>query len=112
MLCCSSKGVLSVDTTFNLCDSWVTDTCYYNKWLVNSDGHNPVFSGPTLIHFQKDSSIFGRFLLEMCAHNPKIRDLRSIGTDQEIANFNGFSSILPNLNLLFYCYAYITWIKE
>ena len=54
---------------------------------MNSDGHNPVFSGPTLIHFQKDSSIFGRFLLEMCAHNTNIRDLRIIGTDQEIANF-------------------------
>ena len=34
----------------------------------------------------------------MCAHNPKIRDLRTIGTDQEMAIFNGFSSTLPNLN--------------
>ena len=35
---------------------------------------------------------------------PKIRDLRTIGTDQEMAIFNGFSSILPNLNLLLYVY--------
>ena len=40
----------------------------------------------------------------MCAHNPKIRDLRTIGTDQEMAIFNGFSSILPNLNLLLCVY--------
>ena len=60
---------------------------------------NPVFLGPILIHFQKDSPIFRRFLLEMCVHNPKIRDLRTIGTDQEMTVFNGFSSILPNLNL-------------
>ena len=71
---------------------------------MNFDGRNPVFLGLTLIHFQKDSPIFRRFLLEMCAHNPKIRDLRTIGTDQEMAIFNGFSSILPNLNLLLCVY--------
>ena len=100
LFCCDNNGVLSVNTPFNLCVSWFTYTCYYNKSWVNSDGHNPVFLGPTLIHFQKDPSIFRRLLLEMCAHNPKIRDLRTIGTDQEMAIFNGFSSILPNLNLL------------
>ena len=104
LFCCDNNGVISVDTTFNSRDSLVTDTCYYNKRLVNSDGHNPVFLGPTLIHFQKDSSIFRRFLLEMCAHNPKIRDLRTIGRDQEMAIFNGFSSILQNLNLLLCVY--------
>ena len=104
LFCCDNNGVLSVDTTFNLCDSWVTDTCYYNKSLVNSDGHNPVFLSPTQIHFQKDSSIFRRFLLEMFAHNPKIRDLRIIGTDQEMAIFNGFSSSLLNLHLLLCVY--------
>ena len=104
LFCCDNNGVISVDTTFNRRDSWVTDTCYYNKRLVNSDGHSPVFLGPTLIHFQKDSSIFRRFLLEMCAHNPKIRDLRTIGRDQEMAIFNGFSSILQNLNLLLCVY--------
>ena len=94
LFCSDNNGVLSVDATFNLCDSWVTDTCYYNKRLVNSDVHNPVFLGQTLIHFQKDSSIFSWFLLEICAHNPYIRDLRTIGTDQEMAIFRGFSSIL------------------
>ena len=42
LFCCDNKNsVLSVDTTFNLCDNWVTYTCYYNKRLMNSDGHNP-----------------------------------------------------------------------
>ena len=71
---------------------------------MNSDGHNPVFLDPTLIHFQKYSSIFRRFLLEMCAHNPKIRDLRTIATDQEMGILNGFSSVLPNMNLLLCVY--------
>ena len=66
---------------------------------MNSDGHNPVFLGPTLTHFQKDSSIIRRFLPKMCAHNPKIRDLRTIRTDHEMAIYNGFSSTSPNPNL-------------
>ena len=104
LFCCNNNGILSVDTTLNGCDRWVTDTCYYNKSLANSDGHNPVFLGPTWIHFQKYSSIFRRFLLEMCAHNPKIRDLRTIRTDQEMTIFDGFCSILSNLNLLLCVY--------
>ena len=40
----------------------------------------------------------------MCANNPKIRDLRTIETDQEMAIFNGFSSSLLNLDLLFCVY--------
>ena len=104
LFCCNNNGILSVDTTLNGCDRWVTDTCYYNKSLANSDGHNPVFLGPTWIHFQKYSSIFRRFLLEMCAHNPKIRDLRTIRADQEMTIFDGFCSILSNLNLLLCVY--------
>ena len=40
----------------------------------------------------------------MCAHNPKIRYLHIIGADHEMAIFNGFSSILLNLNLLLCVY--------
>ena len=65
-------------------DSRFTDTCYYNKRLVNSDGHNPVFLGPTLIHFIKDQK------------SPKIRNLQTIGIDHEMVIFNGFSSVLPS----------------
>ena len=73
-------------------DSRFTDTCYYNKRLVNSDGHNPVFLGPTLIHFIKDQK------------SPKIRNLHTIGTDHEMVICNGFSSVLPNLNLFLCIY--------
>ena len=53
LFCCDNNGVLSVDTTFNLCDSWVTDTCHYNKKLIKSDSHNPVFLDPTFIQFKR-----------------------------------------------------------
>ena len=73
-------------------DSRFTDTCYYNKRLVNSDGHNPVFLGLTLIHFIKDQK------------SPKIRNLHTIGIDHEMVIFNGFFSVLPNLNLFLCIY--------
>ena len=27
---CKQNGVLSLDTTFNLCKNWITNSCYYN----------------------------------------------------------------------------------
>ena len=56
--CCKQNGVLSLDTTFNLCKNWITNSCYYNQRLQNSDGQHPVFLGPSIIHFQKDALIF------------------------------------------------------
>ena len=44
---CSRKDdtvPLAIDTTFNLCDLWLTDTSYGNKRLLNeSTGTSPVF---------------------------------------------------------------------
>ena len=46
--------VFAVDTTFNLCDLWITDTSYRNKRLVNTiDGGAPVHLGPIMLHFTR-----------------------------------------------------------
>ena len=47
--CCgASASVLGVDTTFNLFNMWVTDTCYHNKRVINPEtGNNPIFLGST-----------------------------------------------------------------
>ena len=63
--CCKQNGVLSLDTTFNLCKNWITDSCYHNQRLQNRDGQHMVFLGPTLIHFQEDAFIFSRFASEI-----------------------------------------------
>ena len=55
--CCKSTEarVFAVDTTFNLCNLWITDTSYRNKRLVNIiDGKTPVHLGPIMLHFTKD----------------------------------------------------------
>ena len=101
--CCSKKdvAVLGVDTTFNLCNLWATDTCYRNKRLVNPrTGDNPVFLSPTLLHFTKDEFTFSRLALEILAIKPEIGNLKKIGVDMEDAIFNGMKSIFKGLNRL------------
>ena len=92
--------VLCIDTTFNLCSSWVTDTSYKNLRLLNHDGTFPIFLGPCIVHFEKDDFIFNRFASEMCSYQPMKRSLKTIGTDLEKAIYNGFSSQIEDLKLL------------
>ena len=52
-MCCDSDNILCIDTTFNLCSSWVTDCCYNNDHLRKNEGKHPVFLGPAIVHFEK-----------------------------------------------------------
>ena len=97
--CCEENSVFCVDTTFNLCKNWVTDSCYNNARLERSEGKHPIFLGPSMIHFEKTELIFSRFINEMCTFEPSIRSLKSIGTDLERAIFNGFASQITDLRL-------------
>ena len=91
---------MSIDTRFSLCSNWVTDACYEDTRLQTRNGKHPFFLGSILIHFEKDAFIFNRFASEMCSFQPKIKNLKTIGTDQEMAIYNGFASQIPDLNLL------------
>ena len=37
-MCCDSDNVQCIDTTFNLCSSWITDCCYNNDRLRTNEG--------------------------------------------------------------------------
>lgn len=94
-------SVLAVDTTYNLCDMWITDTSYRNKRLLNpATGKHPVFLGPIMIHFSKNDKAFARFALELVSANPKLKELKTIGVDLESAIFNGFKNMIPTLSRL------------
>ena len=102
-LCCTGQNtsVLGTDTTYNLCDMWVTDLCYQNKRLIrNYSGHHPVFLGPFLFHFTKDNQTFTRFTLELQASNPETRKLKKIGVGMEDPIFNGMQSLFPDVSKL------------
>ena len=100
--CVDENGVLSIERAFNLCSNWITDTCYKNTGLETQNGKHPFLLEPILIHFEKDAlkKIFNRFASEMCSFQSKIKNLKTIGNDQEMAIYNGFASQIPDLNLL------------
>ena len=110
--CCDENGVLSIDTTYNLCNSWVTDSYYHKTRLESSDGKHPVFLGPAIIHFEKSAFVFSRFASEMNTIQPKIKDLNAIATDQEVAIYQGFSSQITDLKLLLCVYHLKRLISE
>ena len=98
--CCAGDSVLSIDTTFNLCKNWLTDSCYQNLRLENLNGNHPIFLGPCILHFKRDAFLFSRFLKEMSSFNMQIMSLKTIGTDMDRAIFNGFSRDILELKLL------------
>ena len=101
-LCCDENNVFCVDTTYNLCKHWVTDSRYNNARLDRSEGKHPIFLGPSMIHFEKTELIFSRFINEMCTFESSIRSLKSIGTDLERAIFTDFASHITDLRLFLY----------
>ena len=83
--CCeySNQSILPIDTAFNLCDLWITNTSYRNKRLINREsGKNPIFVGPMMLHFTKNEGAFGRFALELLAADPKLIELKNLGFDR------------------------------
>ena len=52
--CCEMNEVLCIDTTFNLCEHWVTDSCFGNLRLETNEGKHPIFVGPSIIYFERD----------------------------------------------------------
>ena len=107
LFCCDEYDkeacVLGVDSTFGLCDMWITDTSYRNKRLLSARSRgNPVHLGPVMFHMSKDDETFRRFSMEIIASNPNLINLRKIGVDMEAAIYNGFQSAIPKLMQL-YC---------
>ena len=94
----TEAGVFAVDTTFNLCDLWITDTSYRNKRLVNTiDGGVPVHIGPIMLLFTGDEKTFGRFGLEILSANPNLKNISFIGVDLESPIFTGLKTMIPGL---------------
>ena len=101
-LCCNGSAVLSIDITFNLGELWLTYSSFRNKNLINNNanGNHPIFLGPCFFHFKKDESIFCRFFMEMIAIDPRLKNIKKIGPDMEMAIYNGISAISEKLELL------------
>lgn len=99
-LCVDQNKIIVMDTTFNVCDMWLTDIGYQNLRLVNDKGNHPWFYGPVLLHMRKTPETFSRFATEFLLANSKLRNLTYLGTDLERALFQGFKHVLPDLKSL------------
>ena len=98
--CCpqSNASVLGVDTRSNLCDLWVTDSCYKNTRIVNrATGNHSLFLGPLKFHFTKDKSTFSRFVLKMVPVHSNFSDLKKSGTNMDESIYNGVKAVIPEV---------------
>ena len=94
----SETAILAVDTTFNLCDIWITDISYRKKRIVNAENEeNPVSFQTIRLHFTKHQKTFSRFALGILACNPNVKNLKAIGIDFESAIYTGFKRVIPTL---------------
>lgn len=71
--------MLAVNTIFNLCDMWITDTSYRNLRLLNTNTeNNPVYLRPIMMHFTKKEKNVSQFVLELFSERPSLKNLKQL----------------------------------
>ena len=91
-------SVLGIDPTFNLGDFALTVTTYHHLMLVSRrTGQPAIMIGPMFAHQKKVLTTYHAFASALLGLKPTLKDLQCIGTDGELAIFNGF-----NLTLYFF----------
>lgn len=81
----SSGSVLGIDRTFNLGPCFVTTTTYKNRKIIKRETlQNPIFLGPTLLHWDGETDSYYKFF---CHLNSKLGfpSGLKIGSDEEKA---------------------------
>ena len=90
-------GILTVDTTYNLGQFYVTPTTYPHLMLedVASNKH-PTMLGPVLVHQRMDFATFNYFASTLVGLNKKLINLRAFGTDGQESMIEAFSHAFPH----------------
>lgn len=89
-------GVLTVDTTFNLGELYVTVVTYPQLMLQDvSTGKYPAIVGHVLIHQQKDFPSFNYFAATLISHNKNLGNVLCFGTDGDKALVEAFAHNFP-----------------
>ena len=75
-------SVLTVDTTFNLGDFFVTPMTYHHLMLEDVHTRNhPIMVGPMLVHQRMQFSTFNYFASTLIGYNKSLRNILAFGTD-------------------------------
>ena len=89
-------SILTVDTTYNLGDFYVTPITYQHLMLEDvTTGRHPTFMGPILVHQRKNFSVFNYFANTLISHDKKLRDVRTLGSDGYPALIDAFTHNFP-----------------
>ena len=80
---CLGHSILSVDTTFEICDGlFLTDTSHPNLSLLDKRKNNPPqFPGPSFWHFKKHEEAYQRFAGEMVIAELSIANVQKVEHD-------------------------------
>ena len=91
--------VLTIDLTFSLGEfhvQAVTPITYRHLLLeTKRTGTNPVFLGPTLIHYRKTFAAYLFFASTLIGLSPKLQGVNAFGTDGEQALADAFNHEFP-----------------
>ena len=99
--CVNGNSILRVDTTFELVEGlWLTDTTYTNEALIDLNGKNPEFPGPSFWHFRKTRECYRRFAGELVIKKPELLRIKKIGHDLDKALSQGLCDIFTDAKKL------------
>lgn len=99
--CAGTNGsVIGIDRTFNLGPCFVTTTTYKNQKILKRETlQNPIFLGPSFLHWDGETETYYKFL---CHLNSKLGypSKLKIGSDEEKATKNAINQAFDDPNHL------------
>ncbi|KAK3087353.1 hypothetical protein FSP39_004988 [Pinctada imbricata] len=85
-------SVFCIDSTYNVGNFYVTNTCFQNFKIVHAEGKyrgkHPYEIGPTFIHTERSTNNFVGFFSSLIRMNPRLKDIQATGSDGDEALMN------------------------
>ena len=85
-------SVFCIDSTYNVGNFYVTNTCFQNFKIVHADGkyrgRHPYEIGPTFVHTERGTNNFVGFFSSLVRMNPCLKNIQAIGSDGDEAVMN------------------------
>ena len=101
--------MMSVDTTFNLGEFYVTPITYHHAFLeVICTGKPPIMIGSILIHQRVQFATFNYFLSTLVVSNKNLWNLMTFGTDGD----QNLPMLVGTTSLMHYSYAVSFTLNE
>ena len=87
---------MHMDSTFKLGSFFVTPIVFsLLRYTHRRGGGSPTFVGPVLIHHQLQYQSYNYFLSQLLSLKPDICEVKSVGSDGEIALCNAIRDCIP-----------------